>query len=125
MVISDRECPQLPTLRQLRQLRFELLDLEYRIHAMATLRRLKRLELAVPNRVGHEAPDGGVGIEFWGQSFVVDPAGQLIGKASSEDEEVLVTEVDLSALDTQRTHWPFFRDRRIDSYGDIQKRYID
>ena len=62
---------------------------------------------------------------FGGQSFVVDPAGQLIGKASSEDEEVLVTEVDLSALDTQRTHWPFFRDRRIDSYGDIQKRYID
>ena len=81
--------------------------------------------VAVPNRVGHEAPDGGVGIEFWGQSFVADPAGQLIGKASSEDEEVLVTEVDLSVLDTQRTHWPFFRDRRIDSYGEMVKRFID
>ena len=81
--------------------------------------------VAVPNRVGHEAPDGGVGIEFWGQSFVADPAGQLIGKASSSDEEVLVTEVDLSALDTQRTHWPFFRDRRIDSYGEMVKRFID
>ena len=81
--------------------------------------------VAVPNRVGHEAPDGGVGIEFWGQSFVADPAGQLIGKASSSDEEVLVTEVDLSALDTQRTHWPFFRDRRIDSYGELVKRFID
>ena len=81
--------------------------------------------VAVPNRVGHEAPDGGVGIEFWGQSFVADPAGQLIGKASASDEEVLVTEVDLSALDTQRTHWPFFRDRRIDSYGEMVKRFID
>jgi len=81
--------------------------------------------VAVPNRVGHEAPDGGPGIEFWGQSFVADPAGQIVAKASVSDEEILLVEADLDALDTQRTHWPFFRDRRIDAYGDIQKRFID
>ncbi len=81
--------------------------------------------VAVPNRVGHEAPDGGPGIEFWGQSFVVDPAGQIIAKASVSEEEILLIEADLDALDTQRTHWPFFRDRRIDAYGDLQKRFID
>jgi N-carbamoylputrescine amidase len=81
--------------------------------------------VAVPNRTGHEAPDGGAGIEFWGQSFVADPSGQILAKASASDEEVLVVEVDLAALDTQRTHWPFFRDRRIDSYGELQRRFID
>jgi N-carbamoylputrescine amidase len=81
--------------------------------------------VAVPNRVGHEAPDGGDGLEFWGQSFVADPTGQIISKASVGDEEILVTEVDLDALDTQRTHWPFFRDRRIDAYGEITKRLVD
>jgi N-carbamoylputrescine amidase len=81
--------------------------------------------VAVPNRVGHEAPDGGDGIEFWGQSFFADPAGQIVARASASDEEILLVEADLGALDTQRTHWPFFRDRRIDAYGDIQKRFID
>ena len=81
--------------------------------------------VAVPNRVGHEAPDGGPGIEFWGQSFVADPGGQIVAKASSGDEEILVVEADLDALDTQRTHWPFFRDRRIDAYAEIEKRFID
>jgi N-carbamoylputrescine amidase len=81
--------------------------------------------VAVPNRVGHEAPDGGDGIEFWGQSFVADPSGQVIAKASVGDEEILVTEVDLDALDTQRTHWPFFRDRRIDAYAEMTKRLVD
>jgi len=81
--------------------------------------------VAVPNRVGHEAPDGGDGIEFWGQSFVADPAGQIVAKGSVSEEETLIVEADLGALDTQRTHWPFFRDRRIDAYGEIQKRFID
>jgi N-carbamoylputrescine amidase len=79
----------------------------------------------VPNRVGHEAPDGGDGIEFWGQSFVADPSGQVMAKASVGDEEILVTEVDLDALETQRTHWPFFRDRRIDAYAEMTKRLVD
>ena len=81
--------------------------------------------VVVPNRIGHEAPDGGDGIEFWGQSFVCDPAGQILAKASEDREEVLVVEADLDSVDTQRTHWPFLRDRRIDAYGDITKRFID
>ena len=52
-------------------------------------------------------------------------AGQIIEKASSSAEEILVVEVDLDALETQRTHWPFFRDRRIDAYEDMVKRFID
>jgi N-carbamoylputrescine amidase len=81
--------------------------------------------VAAPNRIGHEAPDGGPGIEFWGQSFVADPSGQIIAKASIDQEEVLIAEVDLAALDLQRTHWPFLRDRRIDAYADLTKRYLD
>ena len=81
--------------------------------------------VAVPNRVGHEAPDGGNGIEFWGQSFVADPSGMIIEKAGADAEETLVVEVDLETVETQRTHWPFFRDRRIDAYEDMVKRFID
>ena len=81
--------------------------------------------VAVTNRVGHEAPDGGPGLEFWGQSFVADPAGQIIAKASVDQEEVMVTEIDLDALDTQRTHWPFFRDRRIDAYQGMDRRFLE
>ena len=81
--------------------------------------------VAVPNRVGHEAPDGGDGIEFWGQSFVADPAGQLVAKASTDKEEILLAEVDLESLDVQRTHWPFLRDRRVDAYAELTKRFLD
>ena len=84
--------------------------------------------VAVPNRVGHEphpVKGSGEGIEFWGQSFVADPSGQIMTKGSPNAEEILVTEIDLGALDVQRTHWPFFRDRRIDAYGDITRRLID
>jgi N-carbamoylputrescine amidase len=81
--------------------------------------------VAAVNRVGHEAPVGGAGIEFWGQSFLCDPAGQILAKASADREEVLVTEIDLGALDRQRTHWPFLRDRRIEAYGEITRRFID
>ena len=81
--------------------------------------------VAVTNRVGHEAPDGGPGLEFWGQSFVADPSGQVIAKASVDREEVMVTEIDLGALDVQRTHWPFFRDRRIDAYQGMDRRFLE
>ena len=81
--------------------------------------------VAAPNRVGHEAPDGGDGIEFWGQSFICDPSGQILQKASVDKDEVIVAEIDLDTVDTQRTHWPFLRDRRIDAYADITKRLID
>jgi N-carbamoylputrescine amidase len=78
-----------------------------------------------PNRTGHEAPDGGDGIEFWGQSFAADPSGEILARAPIADEAVLVVEVDLDNVDTQRTHWPFLRDRRIDSYSDITRRFLD
>ena len=81
--------------------------------------------VAAVNRVGHEAPDGGAGLEFWGQSFVADPAGQILKRASVDAEEILLVEVDLDAVDTQRTHWPFLRDRRIDAYAQITQRYLD
>ena len=81
--------------------------------------------VAVPNRTGHEAPAGGDGIEFWGQSFVADPTGEIIAKAAVDQEETLVVEVDLAQLELQRTHWPFLRDRRIDAYAEISRRYID
>jgi len=81
--------------------------------------------VAVPNRVGHEAPDGGPGIEFWGQSFICDPTGKILAKASRDREEILICEADLAKLNEQRTQWPFFRDRRIDAYQDITRRFID
>ncbi len=75
------------------------------------------------NRVGHE--DGpNEGIEFWGNSFVADPSGTVVAKAGQE-EEVMVVPVDLARVDVQRTHWPFLRDRRIDAYQDLTRRYID
>src|SRR5882672_8686126 len=80
--------------------------------------------VAVPNRVGLEKLSGD-GLEFWGQSFVAGTSGELIAKASVEKEEVLVVELDLTNVDLTRTHWPFLRDRRIDAYGDITKRFID
>jgi N-carbamoylputrescine amidase len=81
--------------------------------------------VAVPNRTGLEAFSGGDGIEFWGQSFVADPTGEIIAKASADREETLVVDIDLGLLEQQRTHWPFLRDRRVDAYADISKRYID
>lgn len=81
--------------------------------------------VVAPNRVGHEAPSGGPGIEFWGQSFVADPSGEVIARASDSEEETLVVPVDLAQVEFQRQHWPFFRDRRIDAYGDITRRMID
>jgi N-carbamoylputrescine amidase len=78
------------------------------------------------NRIGYEeSPDGNEGIEFWGQSFVSNPYGELLVKGSVDKEENIICEVDLSIIDSVRTTWPFFRDRRIDSYQDITKRFID
>ncbi len=78
------------------------------------------------NRVGFEpSPDGNSGIEFWGQSFISNPYGEVIGKASHDKEEVFLKEIDLSLIDETRVVWPFFRDRRIDSYSDIIKRWLE
>jgi N-carbamoylputrescine amidase len=83
--------------------------------------------VAVANRIGHEVLKGvgGDGIEFWGQSFVAGTSGEIISKASSNKEEILVVPVDLANVDTTRTHWPFLRDRRIDAYGNLTKRLVD
>jgi N-carbamoylputrescine amidase len=81
--------------------------------------------VAVPNRVGHEAPAGGDGLEFWGRSFIADPAGQILARANGAKPEILIASIDTKALETQRTHWPFLRDRRIEAYAELTKRFID
>ncbi|MDB6040704.1 MAG: N-carbamoyl-D-amino acid hydrolase [Verrucomicrobiales bacterium] len=81
--------------------------------------------VAAVNRIGLEQPIGGPGIEFWGQSFVAGTSGQILVKASTNKEEIVIVPVDLQKVDTTRTHWPFLRDRRIDAYGDLTKRLID
>src|SRR6478609_11377856 len=72
------------------------------------------------NRVGEEA-----GVKFWGGSFFADPFGSIIHQTSHDDEEVVVQELDLDKSDYYRSHWPFLRDRRIDSYQPITKRLLD
>ena len=83
--------------------------------------------VASVNRIGHEIiPSvGGPGLEFWGQSFVAGTSGEILARASVDQEEILIVPVDLAKVDLTRTHWPFLRDRRIDAYGDLTKRLID
>ncbi len=81
--------------------------------------------VASVNRIGYETPEGEPGIEFWGRSFVADPSGALVAQAGTDTEEVLVVRADLQAVEEQRQVWPFLRDRRIESYGDLTRRYID
>ena len=81
--------------------------------------------VASVNRIGVETPEGGEGIEFWGQSFVAGTSGQILAKASHNKEEVMLVPIELDKVDVTRTHWPFLRDRRIDAYGDLTKRFID
>ena len=77
------------------------------------------------NRVGHEAPAGGDGLEFWGSSFVCDPFGVVLAQASVEKEETLMVDIDLKRIEEVPRNWPFLRDRRIDAYGGITKRLLD
>jgi N-carbamoylputrescine amidase len=79
--------------------------------------------VAAVNRVGHE-PGPNDGIEFWGGSFVAAPNGEILAKAGT-DEEILIVPIDPERVDFARTHWPFLRDRRVESYGDLTRRYID
>jgi N-carbamoylputrescine amidase len=81
--------------------------------------------VAVGNRIGRERPVGGAGLEFWGGSFVADPSGEILASAPAGREKILLASVDLRRVDDTRTHWPFFRDRRIDAYGDLSKRFHD
>ncbi|HSR58459.1 MAG TPA: carbon-nitrogen hydrolase [Candidatus Binataceae bacterium] len=84
-----------------------------RSHAIAN-----GLFVAVVNRVGVEAD-----LEFWGNSFVADPFGEIIARAGASAEETLLVECDLGKIERTRRNWPFLRDRRIDAYGDLTRRY--
>ena len=85
------------------------------------------LPVVAVNRVGHEPDPSGQtnGIQFWGSSFVAGPQGEMLFRASSTDEERAVIDVDLKHSEQVRRWWPFLRDRRIDEYGDIIRRFID
>ncbi len=84
------------------------------------------IPLLAVNRTGFEAaPDGGRGIQFWGSSFVVGPQGEYLGQASVDKQQLLVVDVDLARSESVRRIWPFLRDRRIDAYADLLKRYRD
>lgn len=98
-----------------------------RSHAIAN-----GLYVAAVNRVGHETlalPDGsaseGPGIEFWGSSFLADPFGVIVAEASVDREEILLAEIDPQRIEDTRRNWPFLRDRRVDAYAGLQKRFLD
>jgi len=101
-----------------------------RAHAIAN-----GVYVAGVNRVGFETGDvngnrpkienGGPGLEFWGGSFLADPFGRIIAKASHTEEEILIAEINPTLLEDTRRNWPFLRDRRIDAYGQITQRFID
>jgi N-carbamoylputrescine amidase len=97
-----------------------------RAHAIAN-----GVYVAGVNRVGFEHGDvlgnrvEGAGLQFWGGSFLADPFGRIIAKASHEAEEILIGEIDIAHLEDTRRNWPFLRDRRIDAYAPITKRFLD
>jgi N-carbamoylputrescine amidase len=76
------------------------------------------------NRAGFE-PSADGGIEFWGQSFVANPYGEVLARAATDHDETLVVRCDLSQIREARVYWPFLRDRRVDAYDDLTRRYID
>jgi N-carbamoylputrescine amidase len=97
-----------------------------RAHAIAN-----GVYVAGVNRVEHETGDvlgnraEGPGLEFWGGSFLADPFGRVIAKASHDAEEILVGEIDVALIEETRRNWPFLRDRRIDAYAPITQRFLD
>jgi N-carbamoylputrescine amidase len=92
-----------------------------RAHAIAN-----GLPVVSANRIGFEpAPSGEGGIQFWGSSFVAGAQGEFLARAASDREEVLVGTIDRGRTETVRRIWPFLRDRRIDAYGDLLKRFRD
>jgi N-carbamoylputrescine amidase len=96
----------------------EAWEIMQRAHAIAN-----GVYVAAVNRVGHEGPAEG-GLQFWGSSFVCDPFGVMLGQTSEEGEEVLVVPCERRRLEEVRRNWPFLRDRRIDVYADMNKRWL-
>ena len=105
-------------------------EIMQRAHAIAN-----GVYVASPNRVGLEKPgklsgqtagasaSGTAGIEFFGGSFISDPFGRVLAKAGRKDDEILIAQVDPKVQEEIRRNWPFFRDRRIDAYGGITRRF--
>jgi N-carbamoylputrescine amidase len=97
-----------------------------RAHAIAN-----GVYVAAVNRVGHEQGDvlgnraAGPGLEFWGGSFIADPFGRIVAKASHDGEEILIGEIDRALIEETRRNWPFLRDRRVDAYAPITQRFLD
>lgn len=80
--------------------------------------------VAAVNRIGHEIPaQGGDGIEFFGHSFICDPYGRVLAMGSHDKEEILTAKIDPAMVEHKRRNWPFFRDRRVDAYGALTKRF--
>lgn len=90
-----------------------------RAHAIAN-----GVYVAAANRTGFEGP-AEQGLEFWGHSFVADPFGVVVAEAGAEEEEILVVECDRRRMEEVRRNWPFFRDRRVDSFGGLTARWGD
>jgi N-carbamoylputrescine amidase len=105
---------------------YEAWQIIQRAHAIAN-----GIFVGAVNRVGHEQGDvrgnrvEGPGLDFWGGSFIADPFGRIIAKASHDKEEILIGEVDIRSLEDVRRNWPFLRDRRIDAYSPIVHRFLD
>jgi N-carbamoylputrescine amidase len=92
-----------------------------RAHAIAN-----GVYVAVVNRVGHEVPpEGGAGLEFWGTTFLADPFGVVVAEASTDREEIVIGEVSPPRIEEVRRSWPFLRDRRIDAYAGLDRRFLD
>ena len=91
-----------------------------RAHAIAN-----GMHVVACNRTGFEPDPSGVtnGIQFWGNSFVAGPQGEILAQASNDDEENMIVDIDLTRTETVRRMWPFFRDRRVDAFGDLTKRW--
>jgi N-carbamoylputrescine amidase len=95
-------------------------QISQRAHAIAN-----GIHVVSCNRTGFEADPSGVtnGIQFWGNSFVAGPQGEILEQASFDDEENLIVDIDLTRSESVRRIWPFFRDRRVDAFGDLTKRW--
>lgn len=114
---------------------WESTDPEYeqsrQLDAWMTVQRGHAIANALPviacNRVGYEPDPSGQtnGISFWGNSFVAGPQGEILAQANADQDENLIVDIDLLRSETVRRMWPFFRDRRIDAYGDLIKRWRD
>ena len=98
----------------------EAWEIAQRAHAIAN-----GCYVVAVNRTGFEPDPAGGGIEFWGQSFIAAPDGSLLCKAPAGEPALLVVDLDLGRIEAFRAAWPFLRDRRIDAYGDLTRRFID